>query len=1271
MADYNRRVETSSDDAILESDVGVGGDLGAQTSSDDDILEPVDRRGGDLNAQPDARSGRVENPEIPNFTQFFIDRAMTLRRGVRHVFESYFSETPLTPADWYREDLVEAIVALDVNFDIFMVSNTIDEEGELRQIGMPLNATTLDSLGDTLGKDDASEYGAMNGSSGSTLDPDSMITITFYPKRRASGTACVDLAANDKYTMNPIVAGYLERWQVLTDDEAKSENVLPCLVQALMLTLAAAGDAMGESEILEACAPHLCYGSVKTEDLGHIADTLNITIRLTCAVDMEDGVGISIGRETAYNEYNGLTVVHIGHYHNHYIANDKPMVVDPITGKSTPMRLDDFNISQMSPGHHNRVLKTALPAYARLKYSHSVTVCDDAGRKLRNMRYQTPEPKLFTQSMINHSDKQWRKQYAKSLYQSVEDKEAVPGMVRKEERRLRGLRGMQRSSFRAPTVKPLSLCHAFADNTELYMFDVETYVRLRDRKVIPFSVSVRMSLGRTETHFGPTCIENAISSVVTEFRRVNAKRLLDNLPAHRRPVLAAHNLKFDFATVISKDNMLSLDVLIGRTSDLKAATITWGYDATWVNADGETEVTGTSQKIDFRDTACLFRMSVADIGAAFALPVSKATLPYGYFTEERVLDLESGGDNWYGRRSTLTDFAVGVSADTLRAGCIGKPFYCAEDDSVNLHGYVVHYNELDVVVPYEGWRKMANIYESEYDFEIFSKLTIGSIGQGLALDNRCYTNTPEVYGALSEFMRKHVVGGWVHLLDNEPQISDPKDTDVRLADYDVNSEYPWAQSQGIPAGFGMLLDQRQVDLAATIPDYYDSDGNQLRSVPLDVQQAQLYVKKFLPQDIERVGSYTLTTVRVIRLPKVCKSDMSYVQYQAKGKGREFIKSIPEGATVEITADQDMIRILEDYQGLIRGFHYVVTSAIHYPALDPTLSDLTAKLYRDRNLSKLVCSRAQKLITEGVDVEANKLKRDGGKALGSLLKACLNNIWGKTCQRTFNETHVIESTWDDGMKYMLEHPNRCITLRRIPESNKCIIHRFKKSTPVFHSRCQVGHRVLGKSKMLLASHHHVFQLVGLKVIYGDTDSVHVLGITPEKVANYRTTFESLFGYDPVALEQIDTGLPDPENPGFNILAMVDKLGSMKSDYGSFPGIVPDNVSYRPQDIYACQYAYLHKKSYACTLAIPTSNGVYYTTHVRFKGVTKNGLADAIDRFPGPDKVAKTMNLYRDMGNPDTPKQRMDMLHGGGITVKYTAGGSFMPASQFRSVGLGPS
>lgn len=255
------------------------------------------------------------------------------------------------------------------------------------------------------------------------------------------------------------------------------------------------------------------------------------------------------------------------------------------------------------------------------------------------------------------------------------------------------------------------------------------------------------------------------------------------------------------------------------------------------------------------------------------------------------------------------------------------------------------------------------------------------------------------------------------------------------------------------------------------------------------------------------------------------------------------------------------------------------------------------------------------------------------ALGNVLKLLMNSIYGKTIMKKSSEKIVYVTNKQVEEGYLYNNFGIISSYEKITDFRyKVTLKDFDESYSLNH----VGASILSTSKVIMNEVFYIMDENELKMLYTDTDSIHMLDEDVPKLAEgYKTHFNR-------------------ELIGKN-------LGQFHSDF-DLKGAVDDPVS--------IWNVSLGPKCYLDVLKGKNDKGVdIYDTHIRLKGVTDAGIKAKINEYKKENFIENAKSLFTDLSlgkevefvlNPTKDNVMMKYVEGGITTLEN---GSFKRKLKF--------
>lgn len=714
-----------------------------------------------------------------------------------------------------------------------------------------------------------------------------------------------------------------------------------------------------------------------------------------------------------------------------------------------------------------------------------------------------------------------------------------------------------------------------------------------------------------------------------------------------------HNMRFDKAAILNESCVHSIDdkcyiprkMMTLRVCDLVGFCEGKPKEAhkledmkLWFNTAEDLKFTA---KFNVRlvDTLCKIPQPLSKFGDLFNLKKGKCRYPYDFFTEDNLLAYDLLEPVAVSRpRVTLSELFMleGSVSDVFDWGLLdqdhkneiegplsatvteyvqiykdlledGYSMIVEEKNiRVDLRAFMKHYLLADIVTLKEGVLAFNSLIKEALGVEVSDCLTIGSCAYKITEQFGGFADIKDLRGNLSEKIRSKLVGGMVQLRNGKP--SHWKSTNLKeyLEDLDINSLYPYCMSDKFrfPAGNPHYVNQETLDRLVK-----------------GKKGAKAY--KHLKN---------IPAVYFIEIKNTPEKAFSMVQ----NNKRKYCQQLEKGEIVSRACNYFYIKSLEKLQGMVPGVDFEVTSMLLFEGWTLTLGKVIEKLYRLRQIYKL-----QK-----------------NKPMSTLIKLILNNIWGKTGQKTFNTKNKFSRDHEAMIKEMEDPRSPYFACERITETFSKLTG-FKEDCLNYISKSHIALYTLDHSKWVLGTHVRSLEKAGAIFMYCDTDSAMVV-MTDEIKEKYRAIYMEDYKQDPLATTTMvvdgKVALDKEGKP-----AQIDILGNMKVDYDAGSAT----------NAHGREAVFVGKKMYCIRVkgTMPDDEEgeeSYENLHVRAKGVNRAAINKATADFNEDHEVNvdTTIDLYKHLCIPKVKEEEeivdnisyrlpvpFDMLAGGGISIEF--------------------
>ena len=1061
---------------------------------------------------------------------------------------------------------------------------------------------------------------------------------------------------------NDVVKLALDRYQVY-GGVIKQDVVYPCLVNTIALGMEdEENDFETQAEFVFGAIKDLVdpyTGGVTKNKFTEISKRLGVYLTVDVHNDMDVKNSRCIDH---YNNVKGYKEVKIALYAGHAFVREtlKNDIFENDLGIIEP----GFDKNRNKTANRNKPIKTSMSLMKAIFRSplfvERATEDDNYLDKCPNMDVNALE--FFSSDLVGHhtASEAANKNSTKHKCDNMGCGFFKPTKERKESKKKEPKETSDGEEELEPSERKETVRW---DKTFYFYFDTETYRKTSDNSITPYAVSSISEGGEKATFMGNHCVVKWIHYI---FKIVDAHvaKIPDTdvlkddevmgdvepyiLKARKKHLVKveciAHNSKFDVSAIFKDKTNVEVKNIVGSSmSSFKQTTMVVAdvlfqpgnkncYQKPFDKRVGEL---GTSDsykyypkmELIFKDSYCKITMPLGKFGATFGLDTVKLSFPYDFFTEANVKKYINNVEDPYVNVSKLFEFEdddeemledekwimENSEEDILETERDGDFFNHVKklkqdgydlitDDfklKLNVRKFTKVYIEADCETLKKGYEKFNEMIEKETGVNVEDCLTIGSTADRIVKSKGGYTGIAPLYGTLSEKCRRGLTGGNVILRDNDSQWADLRNTEFELQDLDVNSLYPYAMTYRMPKGKPHFVSKSVWEEITELDD--------LKDIPF---------------------------VASIRIHRTGGNHMSFIRNENGVYSKEL------GEPVDRLCTYHFMNLLEKHEGLRYGVDFEITSMVVFEGWSYKLKRVVEELYKMR--------------------QTNKLR--GKKAFDKVLKLILNNIWGKTAQRTYNEKRLISRDLDKLQSELLKEGSTYHEYKYVGEGFG-MLTGFKKSNWDYKSRGHVALFVLDISKWILACHVRAVEEAGGEVIYCDTDSCQVKVLSPVKkngvviedvfTDNYRMIYTEAHGRDPLEMSSMELDGETRE---------CDRLGNMKSDYDCPEGVIKKSIR-------GVQYCYVSPKQYVVVLQGEYENGdIWESVHARMKGVSGKSVKHAVNRDYGSLEPESYMRMYRHLADPDrTKKVPFDLNVGGkGVSFEFQNYGGYYKLDFIRNL-----
>lgn len=484
-----------------------------------------------------------------------------------------------------------------------------------------------------------------------------------------------------------------------------------------------------------------------------------------------------------------------------------------------------------------------------------------------------------------------------------------------------------------------------------------------------------------------------------------------------------------------------------------------------------------------------------------------------------------------------------------------------DNNYFNHKTYYDDYLKVDCLVLREAMIKFDDLMVKIMGEDYYSnQLTISAIGDTFACSRKSFKKVSEVTGQLQNFCKLASRGGRVCISYNKPINTFEDPAIKKIEDFDATSLYPSAIVKlkeifgGIPAG----------ECVKTNSFVNDKFG------------------------IYRIKSISITKERAIPILSIEKDGI--IDWTNDVTNKEFI--------LDYFTLQDAIKF--------QGLKYELIEGVIWNNYDPTLSDIILELFQER--AKYIDLKNK---------ETDPIKKGAYSAISEMLKLIMNSIYGKCGLKKSPKNIIVED--EANFNYTCHYYYNRIYPMISPEiktiDGKKLFQYGKFNGKAHFNRQHIASAILGASKSIMNPFICLAEDIGLKLLYTDTDSLHIITEHPDyfnKIENYSLENN---GSKILQDKYIEIYGVDPIGPG---------LGQFKSDF---------KMSGEYNNIYSKNGIFLAKKMY-CHLLTGTDKNNNQIDEI---DATMKGISDkALNIHSNNYYEGNTLKVYENIYNGKTEK-----------------------------------
>lgn len=346
-----------------------------------------------------------------------------------------------------------------------------------------------------------------------------------------------------------------------------------------------------------------------------------------------------------------------------------------------------------------------------------------------------------------------------------------------------------------------------------------------------------------------------------------------------------------------------------------------------------------------------------------------------------------------------------------------------------------------------------------------------------------------------------------------------------------------------------------------------------------------HIKKMNKSLSEHPNDYFVCTIKIKKINK--KQQIPFICYRDENNICNYINDLPNGKPFLCVIDKFT---LQDYIKFHKIDYEIIDGIYYNSGLNKKMGNIIEKLYNKRLLEK----------------------KNKNQAMQQTIKLMLNSAYGKTIikkstikkviitnkvtKKNKNGHTVTISNFD---RYIYNHYNQIKMVKKLNDKQSLItVNNIDNS----FNLSQVGCAILSYSKRIMNEVMSLANDNNINIYYQDTDSMH---ITKNKVS----TLEKLYK------EKYNKSLQGKNMEQFHgDFDMENACGSIKSIKSIFLG----------------------KKSYIDILqSVDKNNNIITDSHIRLKGITKEGIKHAIDQCGSEIELFKRLasgKKYKFLLNP---------------------------------------
>lgn len=561
-------------------------------------------------------------------------------------------------------------------------------------------------------------------------------------------------------------------------------------------------------------------------------------------------------------------------------------------------------------------------------------------------------------------------------------------------------------------------------------------------------------------------------------------------------------------------------------------------------------------QFELRDSYKMITMPLRDFQKSLGLKNGKKDfLLYQYFNKDNL-------DKEFESLEELQKFDKKLTAKKLKKRKL-EHFLTEDELSLRVKDFYIDYMIADCETMMEGLKKFNQLSEEMFQLSSFDFLTISSMAH-CYLNNKCYRGVCSVSGLCREFITRANVGGRVCLQNNKKQnrvneglkeyieisqkinketdedtiksmrnvMSEFRQKNKKIQDFDGVSLYPSAMSRScIPLGRAKVLTPEQC-----------------RELEKDTFMYSYYVVE--------VRLELSNDDKIQQIPFLCCENED---------GTRDWSNTP-AKTITMTKI-DLINLPK---------YYTIKSL-----------EITQGLYWNEGGNNTV----QEVITEifQARLKAKSEKNDG---LQNMLKLFMNSAYGK-CNVKASKSNIKYIRKRDLKNFIQNNFDFIKNMTSLDENNDDN-DRFRvkltKHTYVHTNLAHVAGIYLSNSKVIMNDLLNVFTLLGIEVLYTDTDSIHIY---EKDIAAIAKKYKELYGRELIGKQ----------------------LGQFHDDFEPYTPKFDNNGVKIPKDENGGRRGYpqhsigfigLGKKVYIDVLANDFNDEVNY--HIRFKGANEANILE---------------------------------------------------------------